>query len=313
MAASSGPRLALPATVHATAIVAPGAVLAPGVCVGPYCVVGPRVRLGSGTHLRAHCVVDGATSIGENCELHPFCVVGGAPQDRKHCEADLESRLAISDRCVIREHVTVNGGTSTGGGLTTIGPGTLLLAGSHVGHDCRVGAQVVVSNRAQLAGHICIGDYAVLGGDTSLRQFINIGSLAMVGGASAVDKHVMPFSLVQGNRARLLGANLVGLRRRGISKPGIRMIQQALAMVQDSSGTLVLSERVKAYAMKNGITLSSASQASGDQTWGEPPHLPPSQVDLAYVQQILEFCLGVHGNELQYSWGNVHRKIGITI
>jgi UDP-N-acetylglucosamine acyltransferase len=211
--------------VHPTAIVAPGAQLADGVSVGPFCTVGGDVVLDQGVRLISHVVVDGHTHVGAGVTVYPFCTVGLAPQDLKYKGEPTET--IIGARSQLREHCTVHRGTVTGSGVTRVGEDCLLMAVVHVAHDCVLGNGVIVANNVVMGGHVSIGDNAVIGGATALHQFVRIGRGAMVGGASGVEADVVPFSTVLGNRARLSGLNLVGLRRRGVDRAGLHRIRAA--------------------------------------------------------------------------------------
>ncbi|EEY53465.1 acyl-[acyl-carrier-protein]-UDP-N-acetylglucosamine O-acyltransferase [Phytophthora infestans T30-4] len=216
------------AEVHATAVVHPNAELGPNVLVGPYSVIGPDVVLEADVRLQSHVVIDGKTRVGSGTEIHPFASLGGEPQDKKHQLFDKDEyedwTLTIGSNCVIREHVTVHGSTSYSQAPTSVGDDCWLLCGAHVAHDSQVGRRVVVSNNVCLAGHVSIGDCAVIGGQVGIKQHVSVGPLAMVGGQSAVDGDVLPFGLVVGNRAKLAGLNLVGLRRAGVSRNNIKLL-----------------------------------------------------------------------------------------
>jgi len=242
-------RLERDVCVDPTAVVSEHAHIGAGSVIGPFSVIEAGVQLGDNVVVRPHAVVCGETVIGDNCEIHSFSVIGGAPQDRKH-NPNEESFLRVGANTIMREHVTINGGTSGGGGMTSIGQNSLILTGAHVGHDCRISDGVVVSNQVQLAGHVSIGPGAVIGGDCSIRQFVNIGRMSMVAGASAVDKHVLPFSLVQGNRAVLIRPNLVGLRRKGVSNKIIRDLANAMQSLQNPID-LTLEETAKQLLNRN--------------------------------------------------------------
>lgn len=211
--------------VHPSAVVADGAVLADDVFVGPYCTIGAEVSLGPGVRLESHVCLAGRTAIGARTLIYPFASIGHAPQDRKY--AGEPSRLEIGEECVIREHVTVNPGTQGGGMLTTVGRRCLLMAGAHVAHDCRLGEDVILVNQATLGGHVTIGDHAIVGGLAAIHQFVRIGRHAMIGGLSGVEQDVIPFGAVQGNRASLVGLNLIGLKRHGFSRQAIRELKEA--------------------------------------------------------------------------------------
>lgn len=225
--------------IHPTAIVAPGAELGPEVEIGPYCTVGPNVRLGARTRLAGHVVVDGDTWIGEDCELYPFCVVGTTPQDKKlKAGQPVGGKLRIGSHNRIREHVTIHGGTPFGGGTTTIGDHNMLLVGSHIGHDATVGDHVVFTNGAMAAGHTVIGDRAILGAMVGIHQFARIGKLAMVGAGAMVSHDAPPFATVQGDRARLVAVNLVGMQRNGYSAEQKALVKRVFRLLFWRAGTL---------------------------------------------------------------------------
>jgi UDP-N-acetylglucosamine acyltransferase len=196
--------------VHPTAIVHPSAKIARGVDIGPYCIVGENVAIGKGTVLQAHVVINGWTEIGEDCEFYPFATIGAASQDRKyHGE---RAFTKVGSRTVLREYVSVQRATGEDQ-LTAVGDDCLLLAYVHIAHNCIIGNGVTMSNLAQLAGHVEVGDNATIGGQTGVHQFTRIGRYAMVGGMSKIAKDVPPFFLVEGNPSGAYGLNSVGLRR----------------------------------------------------------------------------------------------------
>jgi UDP-N-acetylglucosamine acyltransferase len=222
--------------VHPTAIIEEGARIGAGVRVGPYSLIGAEVELCDGVELVSHVVVTGHTRVGEGTRIWPFASIGHRPQDLKY--AGETSYLEIGARNMIREHVTMNPGT-TGGGLTTrVGDGGLFMMGAHVGHDCRLGDHVIMANNATLAGHVEIGDFAFLGGLCAVHQFVRIGAHAMVGGMTGVEKDVIPFGTVIGNRAELGGLNIVGLRRRGFDRETIHALRDAYRAIFYGDGAL---------------------------------------------------------------------------
>lgn len=232
------------AGIHHTAIVEDGASLAEGVSVGPWCVVGPEVELGADVSLLSHVVVAGRTRIGPGSVIHPFASVGSPPQDLKY--AGEPSRLIIGERTVVREHVTMNPGTAGGGMETVVGDDCLFMVGSHVAHDCRIGSRVVLANNATLAGHVTIDDHAILGGLTGVHQHVRIGAYAMVGGMAGVEHDVPPFALVSGNRARIDGLNIIGLRRHGFSRSEISALRAAFdTLFAGEGGIYEKAERVR--------------------------------------------------------------------
>lgn len=223
-------------SIHPTAVIAKGAVIGANVSIGPYCVVGPHVTLGDGVKLISHVVIDGHTEVGAGTEIFPFASIGHRPQDKKfNGEA---SRLVIGERNVIREHVTMNPGTEGGGLLTQVGNDCLLMASSHVAHDCMVGNHVILANNATLAGHVTVGDGVIIGGLSAVHQFVRIGAYAFVGGMSGVSKDLIPYGMVTGDRGSLNGLNLVGLRRRNVSREDIKQIRDLYDQLFEGEGTL---------------------------------------------------------------------------
>lgn len=229
------------AAIHPTAIIEAGAELGANVRIGPYCHVGQRVVLEDGVELLSHVVVAGITRIGPRTKIFPFASIGHQPQDLKY--RGEESRLEIGADNVVREYVTMNPGTKGGGMLTKVGDHCLFMASTHVAHDCTLGDHVIMANHATLAGHITIGDYAFLGGLCAVHQFVRIGAYAMIGGITGVERDVIPFGMVVGDRARLTGLNVVGLQRGGFSRDEIQTLRTAYQMIfGDEIGTF--AERV---------------------------------------------------------------------
>ena len=222
--------------IHPTAIVENGAEIGENVTVGPYCIIGPEVVLGDGVILISHVVMNGRTDIGGKTRVFPFASIGTPPQDLKY--RGEPSRLVVGWNTVIREHVTMNPGTEGGGMLTQVGNNCLFMAGSHVAHDCRVGDHVILVNHATLGGHVRIGDWAILGGLSAVHQFVRIGRHAMVGGMSGVEHDVIPYGSVVGNRARLSGLNVVGLKRRDFSRDTIHALRNAYRLLFAAEGTM---------------------------------------------------------------------------
>ncbi|HSA64933.1 MAG TPA: acyl-ACP--UDP-N-acetylglucosamine O-acyltransferase [Nitrospira sp.] len=212
--------------IHPHAIVHPKAQLADDVVVGPFCVVGEHVTLGKGTRLLSHVSVEGWTEVGERCELHPFVSIGGPPQHLGY--KGEPTKVVIGDDNVLREYVTVNRATVQGGGVTSIGNKNFLMAYVHVAHDCRLGHSLIMANAATLAGHITIGDHAIIGGLTGIHQYVRIGAYAMIGGCCALGQDVPPFMRAAGGyRARMYGLNSVGLRRHGFSPDRVAVLKRA--------------------------------------------------------------------------------------
>lgn len=224
--------------IHPTAIVAPGAELGEDVEIGPYCVVGERVRLGARTRLVAHVVVDGDTVLGSDCEIFPFATVGCQPQDKKLKGDDPGGRLRIGSHNRIRESVTIHGGTAYGSGQTTIGDHNMLLVGSHIGHDATVGNNVVLTNGAMAAGHTVIGDRAILGAMVGIHQFARIGRLAMIGAGAMVSHDAPPFATIQGDRAKLVAVNLIGMDRNGFDAEQKAVVKRVFRLLFWRTGPL---------------------------------------------------------------------------
>lgn len=207
----------------------PNAELDPTVEVGPWCVIGPSVKIGPRTVLKSHVVVDGRTTIGEDNVIFPFAVIGMDPQDLKYKGEDTE--VVIGNRNRIRESATIHKGTVQGGGITSLGDDNLVMAYVHLGHDCRVGNQVVLSNSVGLAGHVIVEDSVIINGMSGVAQFCTVGAHAYVGGQSGVEKDVPPFSIAIGSRPiKLKGANIVGMRRRGFPVETIQKINEAIKL-----------------------------------------------------------------------------------
>jgi UDP-N-acetylglucosamine acyltransferase len=221
-------------SIHPTAIVDPGAKIAEGVEIGPYAVIGPEVEIGAGSWVGPHAVVEYAT-IGAGCKIHPHAFVGTPPQDLKY--KGEKTRAVIGDRTVIRECVTVNCGTSASG-ATVVGKNCLIMAYCHVAHDCVLGDNVIMANVATLAGHVEVGNDVVIGGIVAVHQFARIGTGAMLGGGSMIASDVAPFCMTHGNRAWIVGLNVVGLRRRGLSREALSAIKGAYKTAFMSNLTL---------------------------------------------------------------------------
>jgi UDP-N-acetylglucosamine acyltransferase len=232
------------AEIHPTAIVDPGAKLGARVRIGPYCVIGANVALGDGVQLVSHVVIDGHTAIGAETRVFPFASLGHPPQDLKY--KGEPTRLEIGAHNVIREHVTMNPGTAGGGALTKVGSHGLFMVATHVAHDCEVGDYVVMANNATLGGHVHVGDFAVLGGLCAIHQYVRIGHHAMIGGMSGVESDVIPFGSVMGDRARLSGLNMIGLKRRGFSRKDIHDLRTAYRLLFAQEGTM--AERLEDVA-----------------------------------------------------------------
>ena len=247
--------------IHPSAIIEEGAQIGPDCVIGPFCVVGPDVVLGARVTLKSHVVLTGDTHIGDDTEIYSFAVIGEIPQDLKF---DGEpTRLRIGARNRIREHVTMNTGTTGGGGVTTVGDDGLFMAGCHIAHDAQVGDRVIVVNSSAVAGHCIIEDDVIIGGLCGVHQWVRIGKGAIIGAVTMVTKDVVPHGLVQGPRGVLDGLNLVGLKRKGVARADITALRAAFQMLKDGEGT-----------------------------FQDRAHRLADESDSDYVQQMVAFILG---------------------
>ena len=223
--------------VHPTAIVEDSAVLSSGVEVGPYCIVGAGALLGAGVRLHSHVVVRAHTEVGARSVVHAHAVLGGEAQIRNASAP--EAKLIIGEDNVIREGVTISAGSQCGGGVTRIGDRNYFMAYSHVGHDCRLGNDITVSNGVQLAGHVEVGDGVIMGGLAAAQQFSRIGQYAFISGLSGVSLDVIPYGMVIGLHARHGGLNLIGLRRRNVPRARIHALRAAFhSIFEEEQGAL---------------------------------------------------------------------------
>ncbi|MEF3167905.1 MAG: acyl-ACP--UDP-N-acetylglucosamine O-acyltransferase [Deltaproteobacteria bacterium] len=211
--------------IHETAIVSPSAALEKGVGIGPFSVIGPHVTIGKNAKIGPHVVIEGNTRIGDGVTVAQFASIGAPPQDLKY--GGEPTRVEIGHRTVIREFVTVHRGTEKGGGITKVGSDCLIMAYCHIAHDCRVGDHVIMANGATLGGHVQVGDHVVIGGLSAVHQYCRIGPYAFLGGMSGVNKDIPPFTKYWGNRGKLYGLNLVGLRRNQFSREAIDALSKA--------------------------------------------------------------------------------------
>ena len=209
--------------IHPTALVDPKAELDSGVSVGPYTVIGPNVKVGAGTRIGSHCVIEGHTTIGRDNRVYQFVSLGSDNQDKKYAGEPCE--LIIGDRNTIREYSTYHIGTVQGGGVTRLGNDNWMMAYTHLAHDCIVGNNTIFANNAQLAGHVEVGDWVILGGFTVVHQFVRIGAHAMTAMCSLLFADVPPFVMAQGQPAAGRSMNFEGLRRRGFSPQRISAIK----------------------------------------------------------------------------------------
>ncbi len=219
--------------IHPTAIVSPKAELGENVCIGPYVIVEDKVEIGDNCQIDSFAQIKNFTKIGQNNHLFSYAFVGEIPQDLKF--KGEESWLIIGNNNRIREFTTLHRGTEEGGGVTKIGNNCLLMAYTHVAHDCEIGDSVILANCATLAGHVKVGNHATIGGLSAVHQFVHIGDYAFIGGKTGVAQNVPPYMLVAGERAKAYGPNLVGLRRKGFAKEDIQALKKASLILWTSN------------------------------------------------------------------------------
>ena len=247
--------------IHPSAVIDPGAQIDPSARIGPFCVIGPDVQIGPDVELKSHVVVTGDTQVGAGTVIFSFAVIGEVPQDLKF--KGETSALVIGKRNRIREHVTMNGGTEGGGGVTRIGDDGLFMAGCHIAHDAHIGDRVIVVNSAAIAGHCILEDDVIVGGLSGIHQFVRIGRGAIIGAVTMVTNDVIPYGLVQAPRGELDGLNLVGLKRRGVARSDITALRAAFQML-----------------------------AQGDGTFHDRAERLGNETESAYVREIVAFVLG---------------------
>lgn len=245
------------ARIHPTALVDPGAELDTDVEVGPFAVIGPQVVIGAGSRIAAHAVLEGPTVLGRDNQVHSHATIGGAPQDKKY--RGEPTRLEIGDRNTFRECVTVNRGTVQDAGVTRIGHDNWVMAYVHIAHDCVVGSNTIFANTTNLAGHVQIGDWVILGGCSQVHQFCKIGAHAMTGTGTVVLQDIPPFVMASGNTAQAHGLNSEGLRRRGFSPDSLSALRQAYKTLYRSSLTL---QQAREALQAQRAQLAAAGQSS---------------------------------------------------
>jgi len=231
--------------IHPTAVIHPTAKIDAAAQVGPYAIIGEDVVLGPRVTVGPHAVVEFA-EVGEACRIHAGAYVGTAPQDLKY--RNERTKLILGPGCVVRESVTLNRGTAATG-VTKIGARCLFMAYSHVAHDCIIGNEVILANSVAVAGHCEVGDWTIIGGMVGLHQFVRVGKLAMIGAGAMVPLDIPPFTMAQGDRAKLHGLNIIGLRRRGVNPEDVKDLKKAYFEVFDSSQPM--KEHVSRLAQEN--------------------------------------------------------------
>ncbi len=264
--------------IDESARVAPGAVVGEGASIGPYCIIGPNAVIGEKCRLIAHVHVTGHTTIGARTVVYPFASLGAPPQSVRYRGGP--TRLVVGSDCDIREGVTMNTGTEDGGGLTVVGDRCFCMVGSHVGHDCHVGNDVTFANNAVLGGHVSIGERAFLGGQAAVHQFVRVGEGAMIGGLSGITRDVIPFGFAFGPKAELVGLNIVGLKRRGVTRADMHRLRQCYRGLFFGAGEYRdrLAAAESAYAA-DPLTgkLISFLRANGSRPPMMPPRRPASE------------------------------------
>lgn len=232
--------------IHPTAIIHDGAIIGDNVEIGPYCIVGKNVNLGAGTKLVSHVVLDGHTTIGQNNIIHQFSSIGVEPQDRTY--KGEETQTIIGDNNLFREGVTIHRATTKQDLKTIVGSNGYFMAGVHIAHDCVIGNNVTLANGTMCAGHVVVGDFVSMGGACGVTPFCSVGRGAFIGAASAIDRDIPPFCTALGNRIKLKGTNIIGMKRRGYSKDLINEYIEFYRMMESSA----LSP--KAFISKNENT-----------------------------------------------------------
>ena len=253
--------------IHPTAIVAAGAEIDGSASVGAYTLIGPHVKIGAGTIVGPHCVIEGRTTIGADNRIFQFNSLGAIPQDKKYAGEPCE--LVIGGRNTIREFCTFNIGTPAGGGVTRVGDDNWLMAYVHLAHDCKVGNHTIFANNAQLAGHVEIGDWAILGGFTTVHQFVRIGAHAMTAMNSLLLADQPPFVMSQGQPAQARSMNYEGLRRRGFS-----------------AGRMAAVKAMHKALYRDGLTLAQALERIGALAQETPEAAPDVALMLAFLERV---------------------------
>ena len=250
--------------IHNTAIIGNNCVIGENVVVGPYSVIDDNAKIGNDNIIKSSVYIGGNTDIGKSNTFYPFSSIGSIPQDLKY--KGEKSRLIIGDKNIFREHCTANLGTEGDSMETIIGNSSLFMVGAHIAHDCVVGDNVIFANQATLGGHVKVDDYAVIGGLSAVHQFCRIGKLAMIGGMSAVEKDVIPYSLAIGNRAKITGINIVGLKRANFEKSTIKEYMMTVKKI--FTGNSINEEKSKYKDLKSPLVEELLNFIDQDTTRG---------------------------------------------
>ncbi|MFM2240592.1 MAG: Acyl-[acyl-carrier-protein]--UDP-N-acetylglucosamine O-acyltransferase [Pseudomonadota bacterium] len=248
--------------IHPTAIISPGAELDSSVSVGPYTLIGPHVRIGAGTTVASHCVIEGHTTIGRDNRIFQFNSLGAVPQDKKYNNEPCE--LVIGDRNTVREFCTFNIGTATDAGVTRVGDDNWIMAYVHLAHDCHVGNHTIFANNTQLAGHVHVGDWVILGGFTVVHQFCRLGAHSFTAMNSLLFADLPPFVMCQGQPAEARSMNYEGLRRRGFSPERVQVVKAMhKALYRDNLTLAQAMDRMAALAQEHPSSAEDVALMNG--------------------------------------------------
>jgi len=249
--------------IHNSSVIDKKAKIGKNVKVGPFCYIGPKVQIDDGVEIISNVHIEGNTKIGKQTKIFPFASIGTQPQDLKF--KGESNSIEIGEKNTIREYVTINPGTERGGGKTILGNECLLMIGSHVAHDCRIGNNVIIANNVPLGGHVTIEDSVVIGGNSAVQQFTRIGRLAMIGGMTGVLKDVIPFGLSFGNRNYLRGINIIGLKRKKYDNKKIMELDTAFKKIFSSKNLHENLNRINGEFKENDLVTEVISFISKDK------------------------------------------------
>ena len=259
--------------IHETAIIDPKAILGENLFIGPYCIIGENVKIGDGTKLTSHVFIDGHTDIGKDNEIHQFSSIGVPPQDKSYNNEP--TKTIIGDRNLFRENCTVHRATTKQDRETVIGDDGFFMTGVHFAHDCNIGSNVTLANLTMCAGHVVIGDYVQMGGSCGVTPFCHVGRGAFIGAASAIDRDIPQFFTAFGNRIRLKGINIIGMKRRGVPKEEISEVIEFYRMMEASAlsprAFIVQPENMVDY--QNNLIIKEISEFISKSEIGLPPFM----------------------------------------
>ncbi len=250
--------------IHKTAIIGSNVIIGDNVSIGPYSIIEDNVKIANDNVIKSSVFITGDTDIGNKNIFYPFCTIGSPPQDLKFNNEN--TKLIIGNENTFREYSNINVGTEGGGGLTSVGNNSLFMVGAHIAHDCIVGNNIVMANQATIAGHVTVENNAILGGLSAVHQFCRVGSLSMIGGMSAVEHDVVPYGLVTGNRAHLLGLNIVGLRRSNYSNETIKDFKLTFEKIFNSNE--IKTESIANNSTTNELTKNLINFIQADSSRG---------------------------------------------